>query len=188
MRKRLWIYLAFAAAAVFLSLAVSYHVFSNLFFPEEYRPVVKKYSAEYSLDPLLVSSIIYTESHYDPSAVSPKRAVGLMQVLPETAEFIVRKNRMDPALLSDLKNPEHNIKIGCSFFRYLVDRFHGDERLALAAYNAGMTNVTRWKEAGNENNADEIIQSRGFDETKNYVVSVEKIRGYLRKLNLIKSL
>jgi len=174
-----------------LSLAsfLVFHRFaSNLFFPEEYRATVKKYAAEYDLDPLLISSVIYTESHYDPSVVSHKGAVGLMQVLPSTAAFISKKRKMPEITEKDLKNPETNIRIGCVYLRYLLDRHENDELVALAAYNAGSKNVTNWKKESKEDSFSQTLQSHGFKETKNYVKSVQKIYQRLTRLNLIRPL
>ncbi|MBN1521593.1 MAG: lytic transglycosylase domain-containing protein [Candidatus Aureabacteria bacterium] len=187
-RKLFWIHVTLFFFVVVLSILVFHKLVSNLFFPEEYRGIVKKYSSQYDLDPLLVSAVIYVESHYDPSVVSNKGAVGLMQVLPSTAETVARREGSQNAAVDDLKNPEFNIKIGCSYLRYLLDRHDNSVPAALAAYNAGGANVNKWVSAGEGENFQKVLEDYGFKETKNYVENVQKIYQNLTKLNRIKSL
>ena len=95
---------------------------------------VKKASTEHGVDPLLVSAIIHVESGYNPRALSPKGAEGLMQLMPETGRRWGAKDAFDP---------EDNIRAGVRYLRYLQDMFK-DDRLALAAYNAGENAVQRY--------------------------------------------
>jgi hypothetical protein len=97
-------------------------------------PIIEKYSAEYQLDPSLVRSIISTESAFNPGAVSPKGARGLMQLMPATAARLGVKN---------IHDPEENIKGGTKHLRTLLDTFNNDLELSLAAYNAGENLVAR---------------------------------------------
>lgn len=87
------------------------------------------------LDPALVLAVIQAESGHDPRAVSPRGAVGLMQVLPETGAFLGLEEVADPAV---------NLEAGCRYLAALLERFGGDVELALAAYNAGPGAVRRW--------------------------------------------
>lgn len=87
------------------------------------------------IDALLLTAVVKTESRFDASAVSPRGAVGLMQVRPDQAE------QEDPQLLLD---PAHNLERGASYLRSMLDQFGGDLRLALAAYNAGPNAVRRF--------------------------------------------
>ena len=93
-----------------------------------YHPIIKKASEQHNLDPALVKAIIMAESSYNPRAVSPKGAVGLMQLMPGTAESLGVANSF---------NPEQNVFGGTKYLRELIDRFEGDVKLALAAYNVG---------------------------------------------------
>jgi soluble lytic murein transglycosylase-like protein len=97
---------------------------------------IKAACRKYSLDPALVKAVIHAESRFDPWAVSPKGAVGLMQLGPDTARELGIK---DPF------NPKHNIDGGVQYLKDLLDTFKGDKKLALAAYNAGPTQVYRHK-------------------------------------------
>ena len=89
---------------------------------------------KHSLDPALVKAVIHAESQFDPLAVSPKGAIGLMQIGPDTAKELGIK---DPF------NPKYNIDGGVRYLKDLLDAFEGDKKLALAAYNAGPTQVHR---------------------------------------------
>ena len=96
--------------------------------------IVGNASSEHGVDPLLVSAIIHVESGYNPNAISPKGAEGLMQLMPETGRRWGARNAF---------NPEENIRAGVKYFRYLQDMFK-DDRLALAAYNAGENAVQKY--------------------------------------------
>ncbi len=98
--------------------------------------MVQKLAPRFSVDPRLALAIVRTESNFDASARSPKNALGLMQLIPDTAErFGVR----------DALDPEQNIRGGLAYLRWLLQHFKGDVALAAAAYNAGEGNVARYK-------------------------------------------
>jgi len=101
----------------------------------ELEGTIAHHSRQHQLDPALISAIIKAESDFDPDAVSRAGAIGLMQLMPDTA---VRWDVHDPF------NPEENIAGGARYLRYLLDRFHGNLPLALAAYNAGATRVEHY--------------------------------------------
>jgi soluble lytic murein transglycosylase-like protein len=100
----------------------------------QFDPIIEKYANHYSLDPTLIKSIIATESGFNPKAVSPKGARGLMQLMPATAQSLGVSNSFDP---------EDNIRGGVKHFRTLMDNFNNDLKLSLAAYNAGKNRVQR---------------------------------------------
>ena len=93
-----------------------------------YSPLIEKAAAEYQLDPALLHAIITVESGYNPQAVSPKGATGLMQLMPDTARRYAVKNIFDP---------QENIQGGARYLRFLLDLFKNNLDLTLAAYNAG---------------------------------------------------
>ncbi len=103
---------------------------------QELEPMISRFSQEYRLHPALIRAVIKAESDFDPLAVSRAGAVGLMQLMPQTAV------RLD---VRDLYNPEDNIGGGTKYLRQLLDRFRGDLPLALAAYNAGEHVVDRYR-------------------------------------------
>ena len=114
-----------SAAAPTVSLARS----------EAIEDTVTQIAAEHSLPPQLLHSVIRVESNYNPVAVSEKGALGLMQLIPATARRFG---------VSDVFNPVENIQGGAKYLRYLLDLYHGDYRLALAAYNAGEGAVQKY--------------------------------------------
>ena len=131
-------------------------------YPLEYEHIVVGHAENYELDPALVAAVIYRESHFDPNAVSESGAVGLMQLLPSTADGIAELTGGTAFRPDDLYDPEINVRYGSFYLRRLLLKY-GDERLALAAYNAGQTNVDEWLANGGE------IE---FPETREYVEDV----------------
>lgn len=142
----------------------------RLHYPLRYDEIVRGHAANYRLDPALLAAVIYQESKFDAQARSRAGAVGLMQLLPGTAEAIALRTGGTAFVSSDLLNPEINVRYGSWYLRHLLDKY-GDERLALAAYNAGQTNVDRWLSEGGE---------IAFAETRAYVDRVEKLKGVYR--------
>ena len=136
-------------------------------YPLEYEQLVRANARNRDLDPALVAAVIYTESRFDPSARSEAGAVGLMQVLPETAEFIARKTGGKDFVVADLLDPEINVRYGTWLLAYLRDYYDGDVSTALAAYHAGPGNVDEWRRRG---------QGIAFPETEAYLREVERVR------------
>jgi soluble lytic murein transglycosylase-like protein len=101
---------------------------------EQFEPLIREHAAQQALRVELVRAVIQVESGYNPSARSPKGAMGLMQLMPATARQLGVRNAYDPA---------ENIRGGCAYLRQLLDRYRGNEELALAAYNAGSDAVDR---------------------------------------------
>ncbi len=95
------------------------------------------------LDPALIAAVIYAESKFEPRT-SSAGALGLMQILPETASFIAGKSGGTRFTTSDLATPAINLAYGSWYLRYLLDHYSGRELPAVAAYNAGLANVDRW--------------------------------------------
>jgi len=115
--------------------------------------------------------VIESESKFDAHARSSAGAIGLMQLTPSTAEGIAQYTGGGNFHLSDLDNPEINVRYGAWYLRHLLNKY-GDERTALAAYNAGQENVDRWRAAH------EGVQ---FAETRDYVSKVERLKGIYRR-------
>lgn len=103
--------------------------------PGLFETIIDSCATEYGVDKALVKAVIRAESGYNPNAVSPKGAAGLMQLMPKTAQGLKVANAFDPA---------DNIRGGVRYLRFLLDTFNGDVRLALAAYNAGLAKVARY--------------------------------------------
>lgn len=160
-------------AAALLALVL----FSCALFPACGGPkYVKKYEDEvlaaaekYGLEPALVFAVIRTESSFDPNAVSPAGAKGLMQIMQTTGEWVCLRMG-DEFDESRIFEPEYNIGLGCHLLRYLLDKYDGELRFALAAYNAGSGRVDSWLADPAYYDGQEL--SIPFDETRNYVKKV----------------
>ena len=132
--------LAAAGGAAVVSAEPEWYL--RLRYPLEYEHIVRGHAANYDLDPALVAAVIYQESKFDPNAQSDSGAVGLMQLLPETAEGIAARTGGSEFHVRDLRNPEINVRYGSWYLRHLLDKY-GSEHKALAAYNGGQGNVDR---------------------------------------------
>jgi soluble lytic murein transglycosylase len=119
----------------------------RLEYPLEYGALVRQHAAHNRLDAALVAAVIYQESRFRAHALSKVGAMGLMQIQPVTGETIARRTGGTAFRVSDLYDPDVNIRYGAWYLRHLIDKY-GDERLALAAYNAGETTVDRWLREG----------------------------------------
>ena len=168
--------LIFTLVMLVFTVAVLFKPATRYFFPIKYIDEIKMYSKEYNLDEHLVMAVIRTESKFNTDAVSHKNAKGLMQLREDTANWCIEHFGLTTS--GDFTTPETNIQIGCSYLRYLIDKF-GSIETALAAYNAGEGNVSEWLDKqGEETNLSEIP----FEETRNYVNKVlkrEKIYHFL---------
>ena len=135
--------------------------------------IVRGYAQQRQLDPALLAAVIEAESKFDPEARSSAGAVGLMQLTPTTAQGIAVHTGGTKFQLSDLTNPDINVRYGTWYLRHLLDRYHDNERLALAAYNAGEGNVDSW-----------IAQHVGiqFAQTRAYVDKVESLKKLYRRV------
>ena len=140
--------------------------YERLRYPLEYEQIVVGHAENYDLEPHLVAAVIYQESKFDADAVSESGAVGLMQLLPATAQGIADRTGGSGWHERDLVNPELNVRYGSWYLRHLLDKYENEE-LALAAYNAGQANVDRWREEGGG------IQ---FPETRHYVHRVQELK------------
>ena len=154
-------------------MALFLHVAIILLYPLGYKNEILHASNIHDMDAVLIASIINAESSFDATAVSKKGAVGLMQILPSTAEWVANKIGIEftPDIL---KNPQTNILIGTFYMRYLLDKF-GDVRTALIAYNAGPGKVQQWlamPEFTRTQNNHTVLISSPYPVTNRYVEKV----------------
>lgn len=145
----------------------------DTFFPNKYTNYINQYSAEYNLNPLLVKGVIRTESKYNPSVVSDKNAKGLMQITDSTGEWIASKIGMTDFTPSMLFDPKINIELGCWYLNYLESQFTNVDD-AIAAYNAGATNVESWLSNPEYSDNGVDLKKIPFTQTANYVKRVNR--------------
>jgi len=115
----------------------------RLEFPLGDASVIRAQAADKHLDPALVAAVIYAETRFEPRE-SSAGALGLMQLLPETARFIAARTGGVEFTTADLASPEVNVAYGSWYLRYLLDHYRGAELPAVAAYNAGLGKVDEW--------------------------------------------
>ena len=145
--------------------------FQRIRYPLRYEQIVRGHARNYRLDPALLAGVIYQESKFDAHARSSSGAIGLMQLLPDTAKGIAVHTGGSKFQVSDLDNPEINVRYGSWYLRHMLDKY-GDERTALAAYNAGQQNVDTWRSEG---------KGIAFAETRHYVKRVEHLKTLYRR-------
>ena len=144
----------------------------------DYAEQVYRYSAEYQLNPNLVFAIIKTESNFNTNAESQAGAKGLMQIMPSSFEWLQRYNDGEEKYSTDnLYDPDINIRYGCVFLRFLLDRYTV-ERSAVAAYNAGFGNVDSWLESTEYSSDGKNLSRIPYSETASYVDKVENYKRY----------
>jgi len=161
---------------ILLTLVLFYLEVGNY---KKYYFYCREICLEKDIDVSLVLAVIKTESSFDENAVSSKGAVGLMQIMPQTAGFIAGRNGYD-YLESYLTNPEYNIRTGCRYLSYLRARFL-DESTLLAAYNAGEGNVGEWLKNPKYSVDGKILSKIPYPETQNYVQKVQKLKNKYEK-------
>jgi soluble lytic murein transglycosylase len=140
--------------------------YARLRYPLRYEHIVTGHARNYDVDAALLAAVIYRESKFEADAKSDSGAIGLMQLLPDTAKGIALHTGGSGFRVDDLYDPEINVRYGSFYLRRLLRKYE-DTGLALAAYNAGQANVDRWldRDAGIE-----------FPETREYVEEVLELR------------
>jgi soluble lytic murein transglycosylase len=188
-RRRLLVLLLVVLAATGIAMATMSpfvdKAVQEIALPLRHEDVIRQQAADKDLDPSLIAAIIYTESRFR-DQTSPAGAKGLMQILPETADYIADLSGGTEFERGDLANPQINIAYGSFYLRYLLQKYGGNEGLALAAYNAGEGEVDEWIGDGRAADDPDDIP---FPETRNYVTQVLDIRiryreEYRRELGL----
>ncbi len=144
---------------------------SNLALPLSDASIIRQQAADKRLDPALIAAVIYAETKFDPRP-SPAGAQGLMQILPATAYYLAHLSGGIRFTASDLSDPSVNVAYGSYYLRYLLDHYNGNEMLAVAAYNGGLTNVDRWVARAQSEGHQLTVQEIPFAQTREYVQRV----------------
>ena len=145
--------------------------YARLWYPLHYATIVRGHAANYDLDPALLAAVIEQESKFRADAKSSAGAIGLMQLQPATAKGIAIRTGGSKFVVADLYDPEINVRYGAWYLHHLLQKY-GDEKTALAAYNAGQQNVDRWRARG---------LGVQFPETRAYVDKVERLKDIYRR-------
>jgi soluble lytic murein transglycosylase len=173
--RRRWLVLlgavTVAAIVVSLTLPIARKAINELSLPLTNAAVIRQQAADKHLDPALVAAVIYAETKFEPRP-SSAGAQGLMQIMPQTAEFLARRSGGVNFHVSDLATPRVNIAYGSYYLRYLIDHYGGNIVDALAAYNAGEANVDGWVAAARARGRPLSVREIPFAETRLYVQKV----------------
>ena len=147
--------------------------------PLRHDDIIRQQASDKNLDPALIAAVIYEESRFR-DQTSHAGARGLMQITPDTADFIAKNSGGYRFKQADLATPQINIAYGTYYLRYLIDHYDGNEAPAIAAYNAGLTNADSWvAKAGGLEDFD-AASDIPFPETRAYVANVLERRGQYR--------
>jgi soluble lytic murein transglycosylase len=155
------------------------HVSGNGGLPLSDASVIREQAAEKHLDPALIAGVIYAETKFEPRT-SSAGALGLMQLLPATADYIAHLSGGVRFSTSDLATPRINVAYGSWYLRYLLDHYEGNEMLAVAAYNGGLANVDAWVAKAREQGKSLRVAEIPFPETQAYVQRVMRAQAEYR--------
>ncbi len=149
-------------------------------YPVDYLDEIGRAAAEFDLDPYLVLAVVKAESGFGARARSRAGARGLMQLMPNTAHWIVTRPDWEGPSEPDLEDPLDNVRLGCYYLRFLLDRFDGDVSVSLAAYNAGHTAVASWLQDSSSTSL--AAGDIPFPETKAFVERVKHYEALYRRI------
>lgn len=178
-RPRRWAFFV-PALALLIPLAVPARFYWQVTRPLIHKDAIDLYAGQYGIDPLFVLALVRVESGFSPSARSHRGAIGLMQLMPDTARDMAVRVGENPSTLN-LEEPDINIHLGVHYLSLLKKEFGEDEVSLLAAYNAGPTNTRAWR--GNDSLSPRDIP---FPETRFFVTRVQRTHRWLRRLQAVK--
>ena len=149
-------------------------------YPLYYADLIDEYAAKNGIEPELVAAVIYCESSFDPKAVSHAGAVGLMQLMPDTFDWLSRLME-DDFIGGEIDDVETNISCGCYYLGWMQRKF-GSEQAAITGYNAGHGIVAKWLADKNYSKDGITPDTIPYDETRKYVKKVIKTKEIYKKL------
>lgn len=144
----------------------------KIIYPYPHRAIIENYASQYGVDPLLVIAVIREESKFLPQSKSQKGAIGLMQLMPSTAQSIAESIGDKTYSSEDLLQPEKNIHYGTWYLSSLQKVFLNNRTLVIAAYNGGRGHVKKWIDTGQIDPENIRIQDIPFQETRDYIERV----------------
>lgn len=166
---------------LFIVVFYKFDILGKILYPYPFKVTVEKYASTYNVDPLLVIAVIREESHFNSKSNSHKGAIGLMQVMPNTAKEISIWLKEEYENI-DLLKPDDNIRYGTWYLSSLNKQFKGNTMMVLAAYNAGSGRVTNWLELSPRDITSYRIEDIPFKETREYVSKVLSSYEHYKKL------
>lgn len=183
LKKIKWQRLAWILGACLLTIATLFSLFSGFLFtpntPTPYKDLANRYAREYQISPALVLAVMQTESDFDKNAISSADARGLMQITPETFEWLQTKTG-EKLELDALFEPEVSVRYGTLFLSILSERFENLEAI-VAAYNAGINAVTGWLADSRYSDDGKTLKAIPYEETEYYVVKIKRALEYYTK-------
>ncbi|UVI28480.1 lytic transglycosylase domain-containing protein [Paenibacillus spongiae] len=175
-RKRVFLVLVLALLVV---LFFNSEWISRWMYPIHYKDDIRISADNYKLEPQLLAAVIRTETNYEPGKESKKGAVGIMQIMPDTADWIVEKSGFDGVTRDSLKHrADLGIEMGAWYLNWLNKQFKGNQVAVIAAYNAGPGAVKRWMTEGKWDGELSTISDIPYGETRHYV---QRVHYYYKK-------
>lgn len=153
-------------------LKMAYQAYQYASYPLNYEDTIAAASEKYNVDESLICGIIKTESNFNPDAVSQAGAIGIMQIMPATLEWMQYAYRDGEETEKELYNPEFNIDVGTQVMSVLLEYYDGCLETAICAYNAGLGNVDKWLENPEYSHDGKTLDEIPYPETRNYVQRV----------------
>lgn len=147
----------------------------------KYEDIVNSASLKYKVEPELIYAIIKSESGFNPNAKSSAGALGLMQITPQTFDWLKGYTKENFLSYEMLLDPKTNINYGTLFISILMQKYNS-ENLALCAYNAGMGTVERWIKEGKILYSEEDFEKIPYKETRQYLKKIEKCKSMYKEL------
>jgi len=172
-----WLIIVFSCFSFMLS---AYNLFNVATHPLKFKEEIIFYSKENDLSPTLIASVINVESSFKKDAKSNRNAIGLMQIKLSTANYLNTLNNQAEISEKELFSPSINIKYGCEYLKYLINKFNSIDT-ALAAYNSGETRVRSWLKSETYSLDGINLKYIPYEETNNYVKKVNKNIDYYKQ-------
>ncbi|WP_217596313.1 lytic transglycosylase domain-containing protein [Cohnella sp. GbtcB17] len=169
-RKRWFLALLIVVVAL---LFIRSEWLGKMVYPIQYQKEIQSNADRYAVDPRLIAAVIRVESNFEPDAVSPKGAIGIMQIMPDTAEWILKQDDFG-SITTKLagERADAGIRLGAWYLKDLLRQFEGDTVKSLAAYNAGPGKVKQWLREGTWDGREETLSDIPYGETRRYVQKV----------------
>lgn len=171
LKNKKWLILVIILVVIIVFLGIFKNKILKIIYPKTYKEIVETYAEQYNVEENLIFAVIKAESNFDADAVSNKGAMGVMQLMEETAKDVANKSRIELDITNieqEMLNVDNNINIGTKYLSTLLERY-GNKEVALAAYNAGIGNVNNWIEKGIIKEDGSDIENVPYKETNMYI-------------------